>query len=220
MTQLIVAFFNNQSRAVAAVKKLHDLESYGIITVYDEIIIHKKTNGAYEVVAEDVSGNYSIISGLVAGGLPGAFAGPAGFIAGVFAGSAVGSTMPEINHYNFTPDFITTIGEKMAADNVSVIVETDLLTDEFIAVYITPFDAIVVKTDIDFIGNSCFSYEMQENQKAIEAAAMDLKKGKNRQALQANLRELKTMRKGIFAVFEAGDTSGMKTAGNETALFV
>jgi uncharacterized membrane protein len=219
MTQLIVAFFNNESRAVAAVKKLHDLESYGIITVYDKIIIHKKTDGGYEVVAEDVSGEYSILAGLVRGGLPGAFAGPAGFIAGVFAGTAAG-TLPEINRYNFTADFIAAIEEKMAADNISVIAEMDALTDAFIGVYITPFDAIVVKTDIDFMGNSCFSNEMQENQKAIEAAAMDLKKGKNRQVIQANLRELKTMRKSIFAVFEAGDDTGLETAGNDTALFV
>lgn len=199
MTQLMVAFFKSGLKAVQTIKKLHDLESYGIIIVYDRILIHKRPGGGYEIIEEDFTVQYTAM----AGGLQGVLTGPVGFIAGAFAGSAV-ETMAAINHYHFAGAFIAELVEKMAADTVSIIVETDALTEEFTDVYVRSFDAIVVKTNVDFPPGNCFSSKIQKNQQAIEAASMELKKGKNRLLIQAQLKTLKTSRLELLAGFEMG----------------
>ena len=205
MTQVMVAFFSNELKAVQTIRKLHDLESYGIITVYDRRLVHKKPGGGYEIIEENFTVDYTAMAGRLAGGSQGVLTGPVGFIAGAFAGTAVG-TMAATNHYHFTGEFIAEVLEKMAADNISVIVETDALTDEFVDVYVRSFDAIVVKAHVDFPAGNRFSSKMQENQRAIEAAAMELKKGKNRLQLQAGLITLKASRQELFADFELADS--------------
>ncbi len=210
MTQVMVAFFSSELKAVQAVRKLCDLESYGIITVYDMLMIHKKTGGGYEIIEEDFTVDYTVMEGMLERGLLGVLTGPVGFIAGVF-GRTAAAAVQAVNHFNFAGNFITEVVEKMGTDTVSVIVETGALTEEFMDVYVRSFDAIVVKTVVDIPACKHFSNEMQANQQAIEAGAMELRKGKNRQVIQAQLTKLKACRQELFTRFEIAN-SLMKVA--------
>jgi len=201
MTQLMVASFTSECQAMHAYKKLQDLELFGVITIYDRLMAHKKADGRFEIVREHSKDCWNVITGMVLGGLLGSIAGPVGFIAGVFAGTGIG-VMAEINHYNLSADFITKVEERMAADTVAIIAETDEMSDEFINVYVRPFDAVVVTAPVCMQAGNCCSKAIVENEAAIAAAVLAFKKGEHRDAAKLQIADLKEKRKYVLEKFE------------------
>jgi predicted RNA-binding protein with PIN domain len=157
-------------------------------------------------VKEETEERWKILKGMMLGGLLGSVGGPAGFIAGVFAGTTI-TTLAEISHYNFSADFISKVEQRMAADTVAVITETGELSDAFINDYIKPFDAIVIKANINLPADNNYSKVIDENQRDIEEAVVALKKGADRNAARAAIGELKEKRKSIVTAFDAFDTA-------------
>jgi uncharacterized membrane protein len=76
MTNLIVGSFDNEAQAIAASRRLTELESYGDITVYEKVIVKKDDYGDTSVIQSDTSDGVRTFSGMAIGSLVGAFAGP------------------------------------------------------------------------------------------------------------------------------------------------
>ncbi len=83
MTSLIVASFANEAQAVKGSHKLQELESFGDISIFEQVIVKKDSNGQITFLQDDTSDGLRTVGGMGIGTLVGAIAGPVGAVVGM-----------------------------------------------------------------------------------------------------------------------------------------
>jgi uncharacterized membrane protein len=204
MTKVIVASFKDVKKAKEAFRKLNELESNGDISLYDQIMLRKKENGEYETLKENTDDDWTVLGVMAVGGLLGTLGGPIGFIIGLYAGAAIGA-IAEINQYDFEEDFISKIEKQMPTGTISIIAEIDEDDNDFVDMYLNPFGAVILKSNVDFEYDNYMSEQIDEIEDEISEQRTQLKKsiGKEKTIIEKKIAALKEQRRLKMAEFDA-----------------
>jgi len=203
MTKIIVVSFKEEAKAIKAMHKLIELESFGDITIYEKLMVRKMANGEYETLKEDSSDGWRTLTGMTVGGLLGLFGGPVGFVVGLVSGTFIGG-MAEIGHYDFEGDFVSKLEKTMPTGEISIIAEIDENTTGFIDLYLKPFDASILRSDVDIEFGHYVNDQLTDLEDDISDARLQLKKsvGNDKKFIEKKIAELKKKRKLKIAEFE------------------
>lgn len=150
MTNLIVASFNDEAKAIEASKKLTELDSLGDITIYERVIVRKNPNGETVVLQQTESTDgLRTVSGMAIGSLVGALAGPVGMMLGMLTGTMVGA-VSDSDHYDFADDFASRAAGQLKPGTVAIIAEVNEDNEIFINDSLKALNAVVTRTDVDY----------------------------------------------------------------------
>ena len=149
MTNLIIASFREDSKAIEASKKLSDLESLGDITIFERLLVKKDANGATSILQTESTEGLRTLSGMAMGSLIGSIAGPVGLLAGMLVGTVSG-TADEDDYLGFSQNFLTKATKLMQPGSSAIIAEIDEDSEVFVDSSLKPFDGTLVRTDVDY----------------------------------------------------------------------
>jgi len=217
MTKVIVASFKEEEKAIKALHKLVELDSFGDISIYDRMMVRKKANGDYEILKEDGSNEWRTITGMAVGGLIGLLGGPVGVVVGMCTGTVIGG-ISESSHYNLEGDFLAKIEKSMPVGEISIVAEIDEYSIGFIETYLKPFGAKILKSDVDFEFDQYVKDDIDEIDEDIADARVELKKsiGNEKVKIEKKIAALKTKRKLIITEFETASKNGIKNLEDKT----
>ena len=192
MNNIIVVSFTDETKAVDALHKLVKWDSLGDISIYEKIIVRKKTYGEYEILKEDSFEGWRTLTDMGYGSLLGLMGGPVGFVIGLYTGMAIGA-IADSSHYDFPDDFIAKTKNKLAAGTVSIIAEIDEDSNAFVDASLKPFDALITRTDFDFEFDNYVNEQTDkfEDDIAEQRAALKKALGDDRKKLEKKIAELK-----------------------------
>ena len=89
--ELIVAAFDDEHKAGAALQELKTLQHQGLVSIVNAAVMVKSKDGRASIKeTEDVAAPAGAVFGAIVGGLVGLLGGPAGVIVGAAAGAATG----------------------------------------------------------------------------------------------------------------------------------
>ena len=217
MTKVIVASFKEEAKAISALHKLVELDSFGDISIYDKIMVRKKANGDYEILKEDGSNEWRTITGMAVGGLIGLLGGPVGVVIGLCTGTVIGG-ISESSHYNLEGDFLAKIEKSMPVGEISIVAEIDEHSIGFIDTYLKPFGAKVLRSDVDFEFDQYVKDDIDEIDEDIADASVELKKsvGDEKVKIAKKIATMKAKRKLIITEFETASRNGIRNLEDKT----
>lgn len=217
MTKVIVASFKEEAKAINAMHKLVELDSFGDISIYDRMMVRKKSNGDYEILKEDGSNEWRTITGMAVGGLIGLLGGPVGVVIGLCTGTVIGG-ISESSHYNLEGDFLAEIEKSMPVGEISIVAEIDEYSIGFIDTYLKPFGAKISRSNVDFEFDQYVKDDINEIDEDIADAKVELKKsaGNEKAKIEKKIAAMKAKRKLIIADFETAGKNGIKNLEDKT----
>jgi uncharacterized membrane protein len=204
MKNVIVASFKEESKAIEALHKLNELDSFGDIIIYDQIMVRKSVDGKLEILKQDDSEGWRTLTGMGVGSLLGLLGGPAGFVIGLYTGTAIGA-IADASHYDFAEDFIDKIEKKIEAGTVTIIAEIDESSEVFADIYLKPFGAVISRSDVDFEFGKHVDEQINEIEAEIAEDRVALKEavGNEKKKIETKIAELKEKRKTKISEFIA-----------------
>ena len=208
MIKVVVAYFKTEKKALAAVHKLNELNSYGDISLYDKIVVRKKQNGGYETLSNDCCKDWRALGVMVFGGLFGTLGRPLVFLTGLHAAKSSHSVQSAY-YYDFAEVFLASIQNKMTAGAVSIIAEIDEEKHEFVDIYFRPFGAEVIKSGVDFYFDEDTTELLGEIENEIAVQRYGLKKamGREKKKIETKVAALKVKRKVMMADYSGKENS-------------
>lgn len=219
MTNLIIATFKEETAAIEASKKLHELESIGDITVYEMVLIKKNANGETVVLQADTTEGLTTLSGMAIGTLVGALAGPVGLVAGMLTGTLTGAAA-EVDDYGFAEDFLSRAAGQLQPEMAAIVAEIEEEDPVFVDSSLTPLGAILTRSDVDYEYTKRSDEEIEELDEEVAAARAKLKSAtdKEKEKIQRKIAKLKEERKERIGEFKekVKDTiADIKTSAKE-----
>ncbi|MGZ5191634.1 MAG: hypothetical protein ACXWCZ_11510 [Flavisolibacter sp.] len=204
MKNVIVASFKEESKAIEALHKLIELDSFGDIIIYDHIMVRKNADGKTEILKEDDSEGWRTLTGMGVGSLLGLLGGPVGFVIGLYTGTAIGA-IADASYYDFAEDFIAKIEKKIAVGTVTIIAEIEEDSEVFADSYLKPFGAVISRSDVDLEFDKHVDDQIDdiETEIAEERAAMKEAVGNEKKKIGTKITDLKEKRRAKIAEFVA-----------------
>ncbi|NIJ52589.1 hypothetical protein [Dyadobacter arcticus] len=175
MSQIIVISFTQETKAIQALDKLSELESFGEVTIYEKTMIRKKENGRYEILNQDGFQGWQMLTGMAVGSIFGILAGPLGFVIGIYTGGAIG-LVSEIREDNFESDFIFKLEGGVSVGTVSIIAEVDDNSHVAIDYAMKKMGGMVSRSDVDFAYGHDVGEKIDELDDEIAEGRAELKK--------------------------------------------
>lgn len=218
MANIIVVSFKKETKAIQALHKIKELDSYGDITLYEHMIIRKEESGEYEVLNDDTSTEgWRTFTGAAVGGLLGAIAGPVGLVIGLYSGVAIGA-VADIARYDFEEDFVEKVSNKMKTGTIAIVAEVDEDSSIFIDNYLKPFDAEILRTDANLEYDNFIDEQIEELEDDIEDERKKLKKATadEKVKIKTKIADLKTKRKAKMAELETKRKSTVQEIKDKT----
>jgi uncharacterized membrane protein len=162
MEKMLVAVFDDESKAYEGSRALNQLDDEGSIAIHSEAVIVKNADGAAEV--KQAAGDFPIrtLSGTALGGLVGVLAGPIGLAVGALAGTAAGS-IGDVYSAGVDAEFLDDVSAALSPGRTAVVAD---VSEE----WVTPVD-----TTMEKIGGVVFrtaKQDVQDDQKAREVASL------------------------------------------------
>jgi uncharacterized membrane protein len=155
MDRMLVAVFDNESKAYEGKKALLQLDNEGSIGVYAYAVLAKHSDGTSTVQQGDDPGPLGTLVGTSLGSLIGLLAGPAGVAIGAVAGMTAGGTV-DIHNARIGDDFVDDVSAKLTPGKVAVVAEID-------EDWTTPVD-----TRMEEIGGTVFRRSLSEVTDAVD----------------------------------------------------
>src|SRR5260370_13714700 len=124
MDRMLVAVFDNGSKAYEGKKALLQLDGEGSITAYGYAVVAKNSDGTTTVKQGDDSGPLGTLTGTALGSLIGLLGGPVGVAIGAAAGLAAGATV-DLNNARISDDFIDDVTKVLLPNRVALIAEIE-----------------------------------------------------------------------------------------------
>jgi uncharacterized membrane protein len=217
MKNVIVASFKEEAKAIEALHKLNELDSFGDISIYDQIMVRKNADGKTEILKQDDSEGWRTLTGMGVGSLLGLLGGPVGVVIGLYTGTAIGA-IADANHYDFAEDFIAKVEKKIMAGTVTIIAEIEEDSEVFIDSYLKPFGAEIFRSDVDFEFDNYMDEQIDEIDDEIAADRETLKKaaGNEKAKIQKKIADLKEKRRAKIAEFVAKGKEAKKDITDKT----
>lgn len=217
MRNIIVVSFKNETKAIDAMHKMIELDSFGDISIYEKIMVRKKVNGECEILKEDSFEGWRTLTGMGIGSLLGLLGGPVGFVIGLYSGTAIGA-IGDLGHYEFADDFIAKTKNKLTPGTVSIIVKIDEDSTAFIDTSLKPFGAVISRSDVEFEFDNYVIQEIDMIEDDIAEQRAELKKaiGDDKKEIQNEIAKLKKKRKATIAEFVATADATEKNIKDKT----
>lgn len=211
MKNVIVASFKEESKAIEALHKLNELDSFGDITIYDQIMVRKNADEKLEILKQDDSEGWRTLTGMGVGSLLGLLGGPVGFGIGLFTGTAIG-VIADASHYDFAEDFIAKVEKKIANRTVTIIAEIEEYSEVFVDNYLRPFDAVISRSDVDLEFDKRVDEQINEIEADIAEQRATLKDtvGKEKKKIETKIADLKEKRRTSIVEFLAKNKQTQK----------
>lgn len=218
MKNVIVASFKEETKAIAALHKLNELDSFGDITIYDQIMVRKKADGKLEILKEDDSEGWRTLTGMGVGSMLGLLGGPVGVAIGLYTGAAIGA-IADASHYDFAEDFIAKVEKKIAVGTVTIIAEIEEDSEVFVDNYLKPFGAVISRSDVDLEFDKHAEEQIDEIEADIAEQRAALKKavGKEKKKIETKIVDLKEKRRTRIAEFVAKNKQVQKNIKDKAA---
>ena len=124
MNKMLVAVFNDETKAYEGVQALKQLHAEGSLTLYSAAVIARDANGKITVKDWADRGPIGTVLGVVTGSLIGLLGGPAGMTAGAAVGTIAGS-LYDLAEVGIGRDFFDEVSRKLSPGKVGVIAEID-----------------------------------------------------------------------------------------------
>ncbi|SDH31103.1 DUF1269 domain-containing protein [Winogradskyella thalassocola] len=218
MAHIIIVSFKEETKAIDALHKMKELDSYGDITLYEHLMIRKNENDKYDVL-NDQTDNYAwrTFTGMALGGLIGAFAGPIGLVVCLYSGTALGAIL-DVGHYNFEDHFIAKVTNKMEVGDITIIAEVGEDSAVFIDNYLKPFNVNVIRTEADIEFDHYIDEQIDDIEDDIEDEREKLKKAtaNEKAKIITKINALKAQRKAKLADLEAKRKSTLQKVKDKT----
>jgi uncharacterized membrane protein len=200
MTNVIVASFENQTKAIEAMHKLSELDSFGDISIYGKAMVRTRDDGKYEILEANNSDGWRTLTGMAVGSLIGALGGPVGFVIGLYAGTAIG-LISDVGRQSFDESFVEKVENRMPPGTVSIIAEIDEDSDVFVDNALRPLGAEIKRSDVDFEFDAYVMDQFDEIDKDLSEAREKLKNsaGREKEKVTKKIAELKDRRNKLIA---------------------
>ncbi|MBV8253585.1 MAG: DUF1269 domain-containing protein [Chitinophaga sp.] len=201
MTNLIIASFPKEAQAIAAYKKLDELETIGDLTVYESVMVQKNDKGEPIVLQpEKTTEGVRVLSGMALGTLVGAFAGPVGILAGMLVGTVSGAVW-EAHYYNFAEDFSTKVAASLQPGHTALIAEIDEDNEVFADSYIKSLGGTLIRKDVDYEYEKYADEQLEafDEQIATDRAKMRIAGAGEKAKIEKEIAALKEKRKQHIA---------------------
>jgi uncharacterized membrane protein len=200
MTNIIVASFEKETKAIEAMHKLSELDSFGDISIYGNVMVRSQEDGKHEILQENNTEGWRTLTGMTLGSLIGALGGPVGFVVGLYAGTAIG-LISDVRRQSFDESFVKKIENRMPPGTVSIIAEIDEDSEVFVDNALKPFGAEINRSDIDFEFDNYMMDKIDEIDKKITETREKLKTavGMEKEKISNKIAELKDKRNALIA---------------------
>lgn len=174
MDRMLVAVFDNESKAYQGKEALMGLDAEGSVAVLAHAVVVKQPNGTVTVKEGDDAGLLSTLVGTSVGSLIGVLGGPVGMAIGATAGFTAGA-VKAADDVRIGEDFIDDVTKKLLPGRVALIAQID---EE----WITPVD-----TRMEELGGTVYRRALADvrdavDEKEIAAMKADLAQMKAEQA--------------------------------------
>ncbi len=151
MDKMIVAVFDNETKAYDGLRALKDLHTEGSITEYAAAVVAKDADGKISVKQADEEGPVGTFVGLATGSLIGLLGGPVGLAVGAVTGTFAGS-LYDLAQVGVGSDFLDEVSQQLVPGKTAVVADVD---EE----WVTPLDtrigalggAVVRRTRDEFV---------------------------------------------------------------------
>jgi uncharacterized membrane protein len=202
MKNVVVASFKEESKAIEALDKLNEQESFGNITIYDLIMVRKKSDGDIEILKQDDSEGWRTIAGMGIGSLLGLLGGPVGLVIGLYTGTAIGA-IADAGYYDLADEFMRKIKEKIAVGTTTIIAEIDEQSEVFLDNYLKPMGGVITRGDVDQEFDMIMNEEIDEIESEIaeETAALKKSAAIQKSKIQGKIAGLLEKRRAKIAEF-------------------
>ena len=124
MDRMLVAVFDDESKAYAGKKALVELDREGSIGLYGYAIVKKNVNGTSSVKQSDEPLPLGTLLGTTLGALVGALGGPAGAAIGATIGLAAGGGA-DVYNYGVGEDYFYDVEKALTPGKVAVVAEIE-----------------------------------------------------------------------------------------------
>jgi len=211
MTSIIVASFPNEAQALKGSHKLHELESFGAISVFEKVIVKKDSNGQITFLQADTSDGLPTVGGMAIGTLLGAIAGPVGAVVGMMVGTLTGAVIDE-NRRDFADDFGSKVNKHLHPGSVAIIAEIAEDGPAFVDTSLEPLGATIFRTDADDAYDDYEDEQVEEFNESIAAERANLKAAAagEKSKIQQKISQLKERRKKRLAELKEKHKSGVE----------
>jgi len=181
MERMLVVVFDNEKKAYEGESALKQLQSEGLLTIYQQAVIVKHAEGTVSLKQVDETGPLGSLTGTAVGGLIGLLGGPVGAAVGAASGLALGA-LYDVDDARIGGDFLDEVSKSLTPNKVAVVAEVE---EE----WTTPVD-----TRMESLGGIVYRralWEVRESadQKEISAMKADLAQ------LKAELAKVNAQRK-------------------------
>jgi uncharacterized membrane protein len=217
MKNVIVVSFKEEAKAIEALHKLNELDSFGDISIYDQIMVRKNADGRTEILKQNDSEGWRTLTGMGVGSLLGLLGGPVGFVIGLYTGTAIGA-IADASHFDFAEDFIAKVEKKIMAGTVTIIAEIEEDSEVFVDSYLKPLGAEIFRSDVYFEFDNYMDEQIDEIDADIAADREALKKaaGNEKAKIQKKIADLKEKRRAKIAEFTAKRKEAEKNIKDKT----
>jgi uncharacterized membrane protein len=164
MERMLVAVFDNQNKAYAALRALESLDNDGFIAMYDSAIVTKDSSGAAMSATERYGVPEGTLGGIAVGSLLGALGGPVGLAAGAASGFILGATTDFLRS-RIGSDFIEDVRKAILPGNSAVVAEIDEETTSRVDDQMEALGGFVYRRALSEVADTAYEQEVA----AIEA---------------------------------------------------
>jgi|KBSMisStaDraftv2_1062788.scaffolds.fasta_scaffold00025_15 uncharacterized membrane protein len=212
MTNIIIASYKDEAKAIEAAQRLHELETLGDITVYDSVLLRKNADGKVEVLNAKTSDGLRTAAGMAIGTVVGALAGPIGMVAGMFSG-VLGGAIWEAEYFSFSEEFGMKVANKMQPDTTALIAEIDEDNVVFVDGTLNSLGGQLMRTPVDYEYEKYDDEQIEAIDEEIAAERANLKKAATdrKEKIRSKIEELKEKRKKRIAEFDKKRKEAMET---------
>jgi len=163
MERMLVVVFDNEKKAFEGDSALKQLESEGLLTIYERAVVVKHAEGTVSLKQVDEKGPLGSLAGTAVGGLIGLIGGPVGAAVGAASGLALGALF-DVDDARVGEGFLDDVSKSLTPNKVAVVAEVE---EE----WTTPVD-----TRMEALGGTVLRRALWEVEKTVdeqEGAAME-----------------------------------------------
>jgi len=124
MERMLVVVFDNEKKAYEGESALKQLESEGLLTIYQQAVIVKHAAGTVSLKQVAEEGALGSLAGTAVGGLVGLLGGPVGAAIGATSGLALGALF-DVDNARVGGDFLDDVSKSLTPNKVAVVAEVE-----------------------------------------------------------------------------------------------
>ena len=162
MEKMLVAVFDNETKAFEGLSALKDLDKNGDITLYANAVVSMDANGKINVQQTTDASGLGTATGLFMGSLLGLLGGPIGLAVGATTGTIAGLAV-DVNHDYVNAEFVDEVSGKLTKGKTALIAEIDETWTVPVDTRLEELDGVVVRR---------LRYEVEDDQLRRESEAL------------------------------------------------